>query len=875
MVYPAAFPEVLACAALDVNRQPWKCASAGPQVDVLAPGVDVQRAYSRRAGPPAGENYFVGPSTGTTFATACSTGLAALWLSYHGGRQALLAHYGGNGHRVAEAFHYLMRRTAQPVPATQSSTRYGAGLPDAAALLRHPLPQPEELDDFGQELQLQLAEPNGEDLALFNGLTVGEAGSAPDAGATALAGRLGLETGGPLFGELLPELRFHFSSNFDLFESLCSVFLLDTGPGTLRERLLASGYLSPMLQERLEAAQLDPGRDGTAEPVPPREIPRPRFQPPAYRRLQVYASDPSLDASLGTTDYNRVSVDVRWEEVREGPIGEYLEVVDVDPASGFVYAPVDLNAPAVLANGGLEPDEGNPHFHQQMVYAVAMKTVAHFERALGRPIFWATAPYQDEAGRWLPEPFVQRLRIYPHALRARNAYYSPTKRALLFGYFRAPGPPGSSLGPTVFTCLSYDIIAHETTHALLDGMYRRYIEATNPDVLAFHEAFADIVALFQHFTHPNVLHAAIEQTRGDLESDSMLGKLAIQFGEAIGSRGALRDAIGWVDEEGRWQRRKPDPELLRQDAYRISAHKRGSILVVAVFDAFLKIYQRRARPLIRLATGGSGVLLPGDIPTVLARVLAEEAAKAAGHVLNICIRALDYLPPVDITFGEYLRAIITADRDLVPNDPRGYRVAFAEAFRAWGIYPEGIMTITPESLCWAGPGGAWADFTLDPELLDDLNRLLIHWRVTRDRAELHAGTLQAKRKLNWLLRQGTAKARGSEIGIRFENSFEVHTLRPAFSIGPDDEMNQMIVMTLTQKPEASGKKLRIGSTFLFNLWDGSIRYLIYRRDGDGRRAEGMEIYRAMLAEAGAESDPYTPAVYQAEPFAALHLAGHL
>ena len=54
----------------------------------------------------------------------------------------------------------------------------------------------------------------------------------------------------------------------------------------------------------------------------------------------------------------------------------------------------------------------------------------------------------------------------------------------------------------------------------------------------------------------------------------------------------------------------------------------------------------------------------------------------------MCIRALDYCPPVDITFGEYLRALITADTDLVPNDKLGYRIAFIEAFRNRGIYPQ-------------------------------------------------------------------------------------------------------------------------------------------------------------------------------------------
>src|SRR5207244_6938397 len=104
---------------------------------------------------------------------------------------------------------------------------------------------------------------------------------------------------------------------------------------------------------------------------------------------------------------------------------------------------------------------------------------------------------------------------------AANAYYSPNKRALLFGYF--PGASGM-----VFACLSHDIVAHETTHALLDGMHRRYIEDNHEDSLAFHEAFADLVALFEHFTFPEVLRHQIAHTRGDLGSPSLLGEPAQQ-----------------------------------------------------------------------------------------------------------------------------------------------------------------------------------------------------------------------------------------------------------------------------------------------------------------------------------------------------------
>src|SRR5262249_48851075 len=221
--------------------------------------------------------------------------------------------------------------------------------------------------------------------------------------------------------------------------------------------------------------------------------------------------------------------------------------------------------------------------------AVAMTTIKNFEMALGRRAMWS--PYfergedghavHDEHGQ-LKITTIRRLRIYPHALREANAYYSPEKKALLFGYFPAVlSNPGENLpGGMVFTCLSHDVVAHETTHALLDGLHRYFAEPSNLDVLAFHEAFADVVALFQHFPHPEALRHHIAQTRGALASENLLAQLAYQFGQAIGSRGALRDAIGGFDEQtGKWQPHAPTPEEYPATT---EAHARGAILVAAM-----------------------------------------------------------------------------------------------------------------------------------------------------------------------------------------------------------------------------------------------------------------------------------------------------
>lgn len=550
----------------------------------------------------------------------------------------------------------------------------------------------------------------------------------------------------------------------------------------------------------------------TGRPVP---IPQPPF-----RRLRVYALDPSLDTRLETAVINQTTVKVPWEPGRPvgdcapgaaarpepmtageylepGPVGEYVEVVDFDPASRCFYDPIDLSDPNLLAQDGLEPSEGNPQFHQQMVYAVSMLTIRHFERALGRPALWSPRLLRNENGQVVGDEFVRRLRIYPHALREANAFYSPEKKALLFGYFPAGSTnPGAHFpGGMVFTCLSHDIIAHETTHALLDGMHRRFIEPTNPDVLAFHEAFADIVAMLQHFTFPEVIRHQVAKTRGALERQNLLGELAQQFGAATGRHGALRSAIGEFDANHEWHPKQPDPSELQRV---FEPHARGAILVAALFDAFLSIYKTRVADLLRIATRGSGVLPEGEIHPDLVNRLAQEATRAAQHVLNMCIRALDYLPPVDITFGEYLRALVTADYDLVRDDDRGYRIALIEAFRRRGIYPREVRTLSEDSLRWRCPSveeSRAGRFSELKGVLDGFSARL------EDREEIYRRMGERCARVHrWLSsrREDPALAMlGLDPDPRLK--VEVHAIRPARRVGPDGDLLRDVVLILTQR----------------------------------------------------------------------------
>ena len=630
------------------------------------------------------------------------------------------------------------------------------------------------------------------------------------------------------------------------------------------------------------------------------------YSRPPVRRLRVYAFDPQASTSIDTAGINVATIELAWEseredELRPGPVNDYLEVIDVDPVSGQFYDPVDLNHPYLLAQDGLAPSEGDPRFHQQMVFAVAMKTIRSFERALGRRMFWAPRKIGDA---YRP---VKRLRVYPHALREPNAYYSRQKVALMFGYFRSMARDAGA--SWVFTALSHDVVVHETTHALLDGLHRRYAEPTSVDSLAFHEAFADIVALLSHFTLTEAVQAEIAANGGRLDQRTLMTGLARQFGRATGRNGALREAID--DKIGG----EPDPGQLDGLA---EPHARGAVLVAAVFEAFLTIYQRRSADLVRLAGAGAQGQ-PGNgaplHPDLVGR-LVREATKSAEHVLRMCLRALDYLPPVDVRFGEFLRAIVTADTDLVPFDPHGYRIAMIEAFRRRGIVPEGCLSLAPDSLLWEG------DSSDPPLTIGDLGKLNLEYIADREAA---AAVAEANRKAveEWLMKEedpakdaawqavcgvlfraGLGDApdlhtvldwspeRGSKKPRRWPN-VEVHSVRTTRRAGPDGQDVRQLVIEVTQRrrgffdpaeqsaeeiyresPASPDFTFRGGATLIFDMFSGKLRYTVRKRiTGDKRLRTQREFLLARAS--GTLGMAYSGAGEAAkEPFAMVHRGGN-
>lgn len=387
-------------------------------------------------------------------------------------------------------------------------------------------------------------------------------------------------------------------------------------------------------------------------------------QPKRAIELTVVAQDPSVKVAGRVIT---APVKILAEHLLPGPLGHRIRVVDYDATKRTLRGPGplvqsdDLTVTDRFADASDRTLVSDPDFHAQNVFAIAASTLDHFESALGRRVPWSFREHQ--------------LYLVPHAFEEANAFYSEEDHAVFFGYFEDVD------GKTAYSALSHDIVAHETTHAILDGLRARYELPGLPDQPAFHEAFADIVALLSVFSLKgvveNLLGTGSEGVRIKSASvtdarlrQTALVRLAEQLGEsARGTRTGLRDSVN-LPVGAAWK----DLDEFREP------HRRGEVLVAAVMQALLHIWTGRLEAIT-------------TDPTVDRARVAEEGAKAADHLLHMAIRAVDYCPPLEFEFADFLDALLVADQEMDPDDALGYRTAVEHAFNEYGIERPETSTI--------------------------------------------------------------------------------------------------------------------------------------------------------------------------------------
>lgn len=379
-------------------------------------------------------------------------------------------------------------------------------------------------------------------------------------------------------------------------------------------------------------------------------------------RLPLMVQDQAA-AGPGLRPVEHFEVD-RDEVFLDGPVSSRLAVLDLDSKSQRLRRGARFRAPAAGAPGTYDvPDEldfESSEFIQVSVFATVLRTMGMFEEAdtLGRPLRWAFGAPQ--------------LLIVPRAGEWPNAFYDRDSHSLQFFHF--PSKSDQNDLKTVYTSLSHDIVAHEAGHAILDGIARDLYSAISPQSLALHEAIADLTALTMAFRSASVRETVLRETRGSIRDSTAFTRLAEEFGAALDPdrrRFYLRNVLN-------------DRKLGDADVDETEPHDLCEVLTGALYTVMVKLHEYHKRRLAE-SRGSSEQAASGAALFV-----------AAEQFQRMVFRALDYLPPGEISFADYGRAIIASDQAAHPGSGFG-RDWIREEFVRRGIVP------SPDALAVPGP----------------------------------------------------------------------------------------------------------------------------------------------------------------------------
>ena len=227
-------------------------------------------------------------------------------------------------------------------------------------------------------------------------------------------------------------------------------------------------------------------------------------------KVKLWKQDPTVEAIGARTAYIHTPVD-------HGPKDSEIEIKGVPPAHH------DSNRNFLYDHG-----ENPKEFDAVHTFTVVRQVLTMYKRALRR--MKVSTDFNWQWGSDHP------IHVFPRAGKDANAFYSRHQRSLRFYYFRHGGK-------LVFTCRSFDIVAHETGHAILDALRPGYWNSGHPQTGGLHESFGDLTAIFTMLAQMDQCEAIIAESKANLHAKTFFPAVAEQFGEALyGRRTGLRNA---------------------------------------------------------------------------------------------------------------------------------------------------------------------------------------------------------------------------------------------------------------------------------------------------------------------------------------------
>lgn len=349
-------------------------------------------------------------------------------------------------------------------------------------------------------------------------------------------------------------------------------------------------------------------------------------------------------------------------ELRDGPATNRLKIDNSNPYSMDVgplipkLAKLGKRWKFVSGAGKVLTPEEPEQYRAVHVFTVIMRVIDFFEgkHGVGRSIPWA-----------FPGELV--VKINQISGNPNSRYIRRKKRGeIVFQSLREDQK-------IVWSTDSPDIVAHEATHAILDGLAPFLYTSPYAEARAIHEGVADLSAFFLSFQMSDLRQHLLESNNFNLKAADVFMQIAEQYGEATSTTGD--SYLRTLDHSMKIEDVDPPGH----------PYKLASVLTAFIIDVIcdeqVAVYKRIT------STEDYGKSNKSDDYWRMRSIL-----EAPWKVQKVLYRALDYLPPGDVGFEMLIASMIEADEAMFPNpEHAGLREFIRKRAKERGIIPSETM----------------------------------------------------------------------------------------------------------------------------------------------------------------------------------------
>lgn len=261
------------------------------------------------------------------------------------------------------------------------------------------------------------------------------------------------------------------------------------------------------------------------------------------------------------------------------------------------------------------------------------------------------------------------LSVVPVAGVEMNAYYD--RRSLRFFYY-------NYRGKNTYFVDSADIVTHELGHAILDSMRPDFWSVQSLEIWSFHEAFADITALFNLMNYDVVIAKVLKETGGDLKLSNSASRLAEEVGLLIKAvtndpsylTNALRDP---AVETFHYVNPSTLPTDAPNNQLAAECHSFGRVFSAAWYRAFTRVY---------------------DLMVSKGKDQTTAFKFARDLCFSVLLKAVPLSPRVANYYAAVSKCVISTARDAGPE----YGKIFSDTFIEWGLIdPAAVKALSSTS----------------------------------------------------------------------------------------------------------------------------------------------------------------------------------